>query len=61
MGSFSWLAIGNNINLANFVPLEVLEARVIPNLNFRLSIIKQSCPPRGELFFDVANISATST
>ena len=29
-GSFSWLAIGKNINLAAFVPFEVLEARVIP-------------------------------
>ena len=28
-GSFSWLAIGKNINLAAFVPLEALEAGVI--------------------------------
>ncbi len=46
-GSFSWLSIGKNINLAAFVPLEVLEAGVIPGGNNQRSNIVFVPIPRG--------------
>ncbi len=49
-GSFSWLGIGSNTNIAIFVPLEVLEAGVIPWEATTKDPILYLSPFPGELF-----------
>ena len=55
-GSFSWLAIGNNINLANFVSLEALEAGVILRVKWLVNHLVNLSPFPGEFCSNLVNV-----
>ena len=60
-GSFSWLAIGSNTNIAIFVPLEALEAGVIPQFKLQIINHKIEFVPRVVSYSSVTDIGAAST